>query len=355
MKRSLAGFVLLAFATGAATAADLGPVYKAPVAAAVAPSGFYLWMDGYSERLRLPTYALGTYSNGLTPTQTFDPQLSGPGVRGAFGHILPGSTTRVEVGGSYIAARGTIAAETAVPTAPGIPFVIPVFLNGSGATAGSPNCNAPTPCTVAGTLRTDYAAWQVNGKVATDLTYGRVTVTPSAAIFGGNARTNQTLDQTATQAGIGPSYVYTANTVLRWTDFGGRAGLDANVAITDTISVGARGWIGGASRSTSLAGSDNEVPIHAGTAGASAITASSSRFVTLYNIEAGIALKVAPQAALRAFAGLNSDGSVPRITSPIGLPIAAIAPAGIGYARETSYYAGGGISIAFGGPVVAWH
>jgi hypothetical protein len=47
-----------------AAAADLPaavPVYKAP-AVAVGPSGFYLWVDGAYDAVRLPTYALG-YQN----------------------------------------------------------------------------------------------------------------------------------------------------------------------------------------------------------------------------------------------------------------------------------------------------
>ena len=57
------------------------------------------------------------------------------------------------------------------------------------------------------------------------------------------------------------------------------------------------------------------------------------------------------------FAGVNYDNKVPGIADPVigsgffPTPI----PASIYYAHETDYYAGGGLNVKFGGPIVATH
>jgi hypothetical protein len=55
---------------------------------------------------------------------------------------------------------------------------------------------------------------------------------------------------------------------------------------------------------------------------------------------------------LRGFAGLNYDSRVPGIAAPqiggiAGIVPATGTPAGIKFAAETSYYAGGGITVKF--------
>ena len=97
-----------------AQAADMTrPVYKA---APVAVSGnVYVWVDGTYNRVRLPSsslglHAVGPLAGGLVdngPIQTFDNKLDGAGVRGAFGYVMPGSTLRFELGGSYVSADGS--------------------------------------------------------------------------------------------------------------------------------------------------------------------------------------------------------------------------------------------------------
>ena len=53
---------------------------------------------------------------------------------------------------------------------------------------------------------------------------------------------------------------------------------------------------------------------------------------------------------LRGFAGLNYDDAVPGLASPAytgSLAATSPVPAGITYAHETSYYAGGGAMVKF--------
>lgn len=153
--------------TSVASAADMAPVYKAAPAAVVSPSGYYVWVDGIYEHVRLPTYALGLHNitgvapfSDIGPIQTFDPSLNGGGVRGAIGYIMPGSTLRFELGGSYIGAHGSSSAVTASPTT----GVTAVLLNGSNPQLNGFNCPLFS-CSTASTLGTDYSAWQLNGKV----------------------------------------------------------------------------------------------------------------------------------------------------------------------------------------------
>src|SRR5712691_4099814 len=152
---------------------------------------------------------------------------------------------------------------------------------------------------------------------------------------------------------------YAANTSLRWTDVGARAGLDVTAALTDTVTLGIGGWVGVAERYTSLSGTDvgSSTPL-ALFNGATAISSSASTGVFVANAEAGLAYKFSPTTIFRGFAGVNYDDKVPGITRPVYTGTLAVAPvtttlipAGIYYARETSYYAGAGVIMTFGGPV----
>ena len=84
---------------------------KAPTAIG-AENAHYFWLDGMYDRVRLPTYQLGYHNIGagaggsdMGTVQTYDPSLNGGGVRGAIGYILPGTSTKFELGGSYVAAK----------------------------------------------------------------------------------------------------------------------------------------------------------------------------------------------------------------------------------------------------------
>jgi hypothetical protein len=236
--------------------------------------------------------------------------------------------------------------------------VAPVFLNGNVVNGGA-TCNGAFACTINGALSTSYDAWQLNGKAAYDWKYGAVTVTPSAAPFGGTAGAKQTLSQSLSQfpAGGGAllgTVAYTANTSLRWTDVGGRFGLDIADPMTSALTVRVGGWIGVAGRSTSFTGIDSAISPGNFT-GTGAIAISESRTVFLANAEAGFAYRYTPAVALRGFAGVSYDDSVPGITNPSftgpNFVVASTTPARLYYQRETSYYAGGGLHVRFGGPV----
>jgi hypothetical protein len=239
------------------------------------------------------------------------------------------------------------------------------FLNGSFSTGTGYNCIAGTfACSTLGTLSTSYDAWQINGKVATDLNYGPVTVTPSAAVFGGNTRANQSLSQSFRQTdpfgffgpagGVLNAGSYAANTSLRWADIGARLGVDLNVVVNRAFSVGIGGWVGGVDRNVSLFGTDSSIPTTPFTSfnGASSFSTNASRAVVLANLEGSVAYRMTSSVTLRGFAGLNYDGSVPYIARPrfSGSAFAptSTTPASISYAQETSYYVGGGLVVRFG-------
>ena len=353
----LAGIMaLFTFASvNAARAADM-PV-KAPAAAAVDPGGFYVWFDGMYDNTRLPAYTLGFQNLTAGGVETgsfrsFDPDLSGGGIRGAVGYTLPGSSTRIEFGGSYISASGSLSQPTSSVTAADITNQL---LNGKLAPGLGVTCSGGVfTCAIGGALSTSHDAWQLNGKIASDWKYGWITLTPSAAIFGGNSRAGQTLSQSFKQFDLGvvdDTGTYTANTSLGWTDIGGRAGLDVSAPLTSAFTVGLGGWIGVAGRLTSLSGNDIASDTAGAFTGASTISTSASRGVFLANAQAGMTYSITSMLTLRGFAGFNYDGSVPEITHPtLGgntLAVTSITPAGIGYAQETSYYVGGGVLAKF--------
>ena len=339
----------------------------APPTIAVSAGGYYVWVDGMYDHVPLPKYSLGlhTDSNAGSPTidygaaQAFDPRLDGGGVRGAIGYMFPGSTVRIEIGGSYIGANGSTVQDSTYTTYLALPLQ---FLNGTLApSAWACKASGPLiPCFINGNLGTDYTAWQFNGKVAADYNYGSVTLTPSGAIFGGISTAEQSLVQSFERiiypfVPPGPLVVqtgsYSAVTRLRWTDIGARAGLDISAPLTPALTVALGGWVGLAERWTSLQGSDSGASSDGFYNAASTLSISDSKGVFLANAEARFVYRFNPMLALRGFAGLNYDGSVPGIASPTygGYYFGPISPttASIHYAHETSYYAGGGVSVTW--------
>jgi hypothetical protein len=328
-----------------------GPVYKAP-ATVITESGYYFWLDGMYDRVRLPTYQLGLHNTAPAPpftdmgsVNTFDPSLNGGGIRGGIGYVMPGTGTKFELGGSYVAAKASQSQSTSSANN----GVTALFLDGGGHNSAYV-CSGGSICTTAGNLSTDYAAWQLNGKVSNDWKYGSVTVTPSLAVFGGNTRVAQSLSQAFSQLPSGNTGTYSASTTERWTDIGARIGVDINAPVTTALTVGIGGWVGGANRHTTLSGNDAAADTLAAFTGTSALSIGDSKTVLLANAEVGFAYKFTPMVAFRGFAGLNYDGSVPGIASPsfVGSLIAAPTSrtaASINYAHETSYYAGGGVVV----------
>jgi hypothetical protein len=321
---------------------------KAPAAVAT-ESGYYFWLDGMYDKAILPKYDLGFHLGANAAPFTdqgsvslFDPHLDGGGVRGGFGYKMPGTSLRFELGGSYVEAKNSLSQSTVITNNA---LVAPLLVGGPNNGAV---CFAGVSCTVASNLSTDYSTWQLNGKFAKDWKYGSFTLTPSLAVFGGNTRVDQTLSQ-AVAIPVNFTGGYTASTTEQWWDIGARVGLDVNAAVTNALTLGIGGWVGGAYRHTSLSGNDvgtdNAAPVIFD--GASTLSTSDSRGVLLANAEARFVYQFNQMLALRGFVGLNYDGSVPGIAGPtwtgtIVAPTSRTA-ASIYYAHETSYYAGGGV------------
>ena len=361
MKKLLLGMVFSALAS-AAVAADVSvPVYKAPPATFVSASGWYLSVDGAWRRVNLPDYGLGSRqvvfpfpSTDGGPMQSFRQQrFDGSLVRGAVGYFLPssntvfGANTRVEMGGFYGRASGSqTGTAVSVTGAAAMQFLDGTLRNTSYL------CNNAQICTTSANLSTSYSDWQLHGKIAGDYRLGAVLVTPSVALFGGNARTNQSLFQTLSlTGGFTGDVTYQASTSLRWTDVGARAGLDLKVDVTPRVAVGLSGWAGLAGRHASLSGADVAVDAAGGfQSGASALSVGANATPFLANVEAGAAFKWLPTLIVRGFVGLNYDSKVPGLVSPRvpTFSVLASTPAGISFTSQTSYYAGGGVTWTFG-------
>ena len=307
--------------------------------------GYYFWIDGLYDRLQLPNYAAGGVHNSdvniITDqgsAQSFDPRQNAGGIRGAIGYAVPGSDFRIEVGGSYTAGRGSLQnTDLSVPT-----FNI-VLLD------GNQTVGAFCPCTVNGTLRTNYDAWKAFGEAKYDAwKSGPLTVTATAALFGGTSDAIQ--DFTQTYIGTGVTGTYSSHTSVRWTDAGGRLGLDANYAINPLLSVGLKGWAGVAGRDTSMSGNDLDVNTLSGSTSASVIS-SDTKAVFLANLEGSFTHSLTSSLSVRGFAGVNYDNNVPTLGSPtfvVGAVTVSPIQAGITYASELNYYAGMGLNMKFG-------
>jgi hypothetical protein len=324
------------------------PVYKAPAAAAV-NGNLYFSLDSMYDRVHVPAYSLGmrnvdaTNITNIGPLQTYDPGLNGVGVRSAIGYFLPGTSTRFELGGSYVGANGS---QSQFTTTTATDVAIQLI---SGRQPGSAFVGPTFNPTTSGNFSTDYSAWQFNGKVANDWKYGLVTVTPSLAVFGGNTRVGQALTQSMLQPITNNRLAYSADTTERWTDIGARVGVDVSAPVTTALTVGIGSWVGVANRRTSLSGNDTSTSNNSGFNGSSTLSINDNKNVFLANVEGGFAYKLTQIVALRGFAGLNYDGSVPGIAPPSFTGGASTATsttaASIYYAHETSYYAGGGVLV----------
>lgn len=360
MKKLLLASMFSALASAAFAADVPAPVYKAPPPTVVLGSGFYASIDGSWQQVNLPDYALGFHVLTAPPTNdagtlSLRQRLDGYVVHGTLGYFLPtpktifGANTRLEIGALYGHASGS-ASGTIVNAGPNS-IATRQNLDGTGPNGGYV-CNAGQVCTINGNSSAIYYNWQVNGKVAGDYRLGAVWVTPSLAVFGGNTRNNQTAAQVLGLSNVaGRSATYNANTSLRWDDVGARAGLDLTVDVNSWAAVGIGGWAGFASRRASLSGSDVVVDTLIGFLnGASTVSglgANATPF--LANAEAGLAFKPFPALIVRGFVGLNYDSRVPGIATPTFVPFTgARTPASISFGSQTSYYAGGGLTWAFG-------
>ena len=294
------------------------PVSAAPKTAqqTVSENGVYFWVDGLYEHVKLPTYGLGLHNTSSSPyvdvgpLQTFNPRLNGGGVRAAIGYGIPGTTTRIEFGGSYIDASASQSSSIS-PTGLGAGLL----LTGAGVASGF-NCQNAFACATTGVLGTDYRAWSLNGKAETDWKYGSVTITPSLAVFGGNTRADQTLTQALTYF-LGGAAInsgsYSARTELEWRDLGARVGLHLSSAVTPSFIIGWGGSVSVAARSVSLSGNDvsNSTNPAGFIVGSSALGLDDNRTVLLANAEANFIWHLTSVMSLTGFAGLNTTATFP--------------------------------------------
>jgi hypothetical protein len=347
---SFAGPVLAADAmAGLPTKASRG-------AEAASFSGLYLRIDGSYQSIKLPTFDLGLRRQSATsmdqgPIENYDPRATGYGIAGAVGFYFPdgtlpsvfGSKARIELGGGYVNAKTSQAVSTYVQAS----SMQWQLLNGrQGAGTG---CGAPSTCYTNSTLSTDYTSWNVSLKAAGDYRLAGLVMTPSAQVFGGRSRNNQSFVQHWTNGGVLDT-PYNANSFLDWTDWGGKLGLDAQFAVTNAVTVGLAGSAGVSRRAVSLSANDGcPDPFFCYTG--STISADATTTAFLANAEASLTVMPTSLIALRGFVGLNYDNKVPGIAAPSYAGTGAVGafgtPAGIKYEAETSWYAGGGVTVTF--------
>lgn len=336
------------------------PIKASPKAVVASASGVYVWMDGSYQSIGLPGYNLGlTRLDGagianIGQLHSYDPDATGYGIAGGFGYMLPagilpwafGSNARIEIGGSYVDADTTDS--RGVVTGVGTPF-LQQMLNGTRAYSFTPAAGQP----ITSSLSSDYSAWLIDLKIAGDHRFGQTTLTPSFGVFGGQARTRQALSEVAVAGGT-PLSDYTANTSLRWTDWGAKLGLNGKTDVTPWLVIGLGGSIGVAYRDASLSGNDTHVGFNGLTfdTTTSSVAASAHSAVFLANGEASIAIKPVSNVVIRAFAGVNYDSDMPGVRAPSfssapGGILQSPTAAGIKFEDATSYYAGGGLTVKF--------
>jgi hypothetical protein len=334
-----------------ASAADM-PVKAPPRAAVVATDNYYVWLDGSYQSIRLPKYALGwqatsTGSGGTStgPVDSYEPRPKGFGIAGAVGYFLPqgtliGTRGRIELGWSIVQADTTQSGGTSL-FAPNGGSALQLL---NGTLDRQIGCGTPG-CTTTSSLETKYKAWQVGLKAESDVAWGAFMLSPSLGLFGGRTKTDQNFSQQNSRNIIGTFNAYTVDSSLGWTDWGARLGVQSRLNASTWLTFGLAGSVGFAVRNVSLSASDTSTDLDApSVVTGSTISPSAHTAAFLANAEASVTARASQSVALRAFVGLNYDSRVPGISSP---DFAGGAPAGIKFASETSYYAGGGLAVKF--------
>lgn len=332
------------------------PIKAPPKAVMSSTSGLYLWADGSYQSINLPTFALGwrttvfpsvSYTNYAN---SFDPRPTGYGISGGIGYVFQnniwpswmGRDVRFEIGGSYVQAN-----DRQSGTGPSVLEHASQAVN--GATSGNVLCAAL--CFSSAQLQTDYDSWRINGKIAGDHHVLGMTVTPSMALFGGRTNVDQRLSQSLINTALGPlaNQDYVASSALHWTEWGAKVGLDTTVPLGNGgLALGLGGNIGLAHRNVSLSASNQAAQA---ALPASTLNAEANKGAFLANAETSLIYRPNQAVSFRAFVGLNYDSDVPGIEGPVP-PATFIAgvqatPASIKYESETSYYAGGGLTVKF--------
>jgi hypothetical protein len=313
----------------------------------------YFHADGSWQSVRLPDVDLGlTHSTGLNsagPVQSFKPRPDGYGVSGALGYVFPagmslgwvGANLRTEIGGSFsqVDDQQSRSGQLRGDSAWALLNAVPSFL-----------C---TDCPFAGTLKSDYRAWQAHVKGTSDYNVGGLTLSPSLTLFGGDTRVKQDFSQSTFNrpTGNGPvTDTYSALVRLHWADVGVKLGLDARAPAHGTVSIGLGGMVGFAHRSVTLDANDQLLNGQAAILGfsprTSALNANATREVFLAGASTSVVVRPAPGVEATGFVGVNYDSDVPGIAAPSYASAASI-PAGIKYSAEVSYHAGGRLNVAW--------
>jgi hypothetical protein len=358
MRTVAIGIAAIAVLVGTpALAADM-PVKAASATPVVFSNGFYVWADGSYQSVTLPTFDLGWRrlgAAGSTATESYDPKAKGAGVAGAIGYIFStgpsvfGSNVRVEFGASYIDAK---ASQSGAGT-----FVAGsnngIALLGRSTVSDAWSCGPP--CGTTSTLKSNYTAWQLNAKAASDFQSGAFTFTPSVIVFAGNSRNAQDFSQFFfLDSGSLLADIYNAHSTLNWTDWGAKLAATGKYDVTNWLAFGLGGNIGFAGRNASLSANDAVTDVFfAIPNNTSSLNVSANTVPLLANAEASFVIKACATCAIRAFAGLNYDSRVPGISAPnfssitfLGGPPQST-PSGIKFSSETSYYIGGGLTVTF--------
>ncbi len=341
-------------ASGPASAADLPiamPVKASPTAAVAYANGFYAWADGSSQSIHLPTFSLGWRAADFVtafdrgPYDSYNPRATGSGIRGGLGYIFGdgtfpsafGSNVRIELGASYVRASKTQAGGVGAIPGPGVQTIELL----SGVMGVAPVVCGLSCGSTASTLSSRYRDWQVNLKVASDFKLAGVTLTPSVAVFGGDAHNDQSFGQQVLPGAVN----YSATSALRWDDWGAKFGLNANVDVTSWLGFGLGGSLGVAGRDVNLSANDAFGVL------TSAVAATRTTTPFLGNAEASVTVRPLRNVAIRGFVGLDYDSDVPGLSTPTfagpAIGPTSVTPAGIKFEAETSYYAGGGVTVKF--------
>jgi hypothetical protein len=308
-------------------------------------NGTTMWVDGSWRSVGLPTYGLGFHnitaaSVDAGAIQSFSVRPAGYGINAGISGPTSafGSNVRVALQGGYVSATADQSGSATSDNNIG------QLLNGQLLA----QCGA---CILTSQLATRHDAWWLAATATSDVRVGVMTLSPLAEIFGGIAQTRQDLSQS--RDSLGAITTYEASTRVRWADVGARAGVTATVPLAAAVEAGLGGKVGFAYRQVSLTGTDTGVFVPVGIPVSSSIDVSDTTFAFVANLHGQVIVRPRPGVGLRAFAGLDYDNRVPGIVAPTFTPTNVAttfigSAATIGYSGHTSYYAGGGITIALG-------
>jgi hypothetical protein len=336
--------IAAAFALALATASGAQEFSPASVVSA-SFNGTTMWVDGSWRSVGLPTYGLGFHnitaaSVDAGAIQSFSVRPAGYGINAGISGPTSafGSNVRVALQGGYVSATADQSGSATSDNNIG------QLLNGQLLA----QCGA---CILTSQLATRHDAWWLAATATSDVRVGVMTLSPLAEIFGGIAQTRQDLSQS--RDSLGAITTYEASTRVRWADVGARAGVTATVPLAAAVEAGLGGKVGFAYRQVSLTGTDTGVFVPVGIPVSSSIDVSDTTFAFVANLHGQVIVRPRPGVGLRAFAGLDYDNRVPGIVAPTFTPTNVAttfigSAATIGYSGHTSYYAGGGITIALG-------